>query len=179
MYHIYNRGVNKQSIFNDASDFHNFLERIKAIQGRKHSLTSSKIIPMSNSFRVVAYCLTNNEMHLLVQQKSKVPVSSFMAKLCTGYSKYFNKKYNRSGQLFQDTYVAKPILTDSQLLLTTASIHAVPNKPYSHKYSSLREYLYAEGENKLCEVDIPAVLVGSYHSFFGQYCLNKKDSLRI
>jgi hypothetical protein len=49
-----------------------------------------------------------------------------MAKVCTSYSKYFNKKYNLVGHIFQDQFKAVLVDSDSYFLWLSAYIHQNP-----------------------------------------------------
>lgn len=49
-----------------------------------------------------------------------------MVKVCTSYAKYFNKKYNRVGTLFQDRFKAVLIENDEQYQYLIEYIHKNP-----------------------------------------------------
>lgn len=51
-----------------------------------------------------------------------------MGKLITGYSMYFNKKYGRTGRLFEGSYKSKHATTDEYLKYLFAYIHLNPVK---------------------------------------------------
>ena len=61
---------------------------------------------------ILAFCLMPNHYHLLLSPKIESGVPKFMQKLNMGYAKYFNKKYDRTGALFQGKY--KQIQTTSE-----------------------------------------------------------------
>src|SRR3989344_4815697 len=75
------------------------------------------------SFTILAYCLMPNHFHILIRQNLKIPIGQLMIKVCTSYAKYFNHKYNRVGNIFQDTFKAKVIETDEYLSYLSAYIH--------------------------------------------------------
>lgn len=103
-YHVYNRGVNKQPIFLEDSDFDKFLRRIIELKSK-------------NDFdhAIYAYVLMPNHFHLLLQTK-KIPLSKLMTSLLTSYSMYFNRKYKRVGTLFQNRFKSKLCNKDSYFL---------------------------------------------------------------
>jgi hypothetical protein len=88
-----------------------------------------------------------NHFHLLVRQNSKLPTTKLLAKVSTSYSKYFNKKYNHVGGVFQDQYKAVLVDNDSYLLWVSAYIHQNPKVAglvtdlRDYPYSSYLEYL--------------------------------------
>jgi putative transposase len=133
-YHIFNRGVGKMDIFKDEADFLFFLHLIRenlfprSVPVRRESSASRyvrKTLP-PNSYTLICYCLMPNHFHLLVRQDELIAVSKLISKVCTSYSKYFNKKYDRVGHVFQDAFKAVLIESDSQLLWTSAYIHNNP-----------------------------------------------------
>ncbi|OGZ79787.1 MAG: hypothetical protein A2312_02325 [Candidatus Staskawiczbacteria bacterium RIFOXYB2_FULL_32_9] len=75
---------------------------------------------------VLAFCFMPNHIHLLVKQIKDNGISKFMQKSGTGLSKYFNKKYQRKGHVFQDAFKSIHIENDSQLIAVFNYIHANP-----------------------------------------------------
>jgi len=124
-------------IFRDQEDFKLFLFRLKEnlfppdlqktpiVRGRLASRYVRKSLP-ANSFTLLSYCLMPNHFHFLMRQNFKLPISKLVSKLGTSYSKYFNKKYERVGHIFQDAFKAVRIESDSQLLWVSAYIHQNP-----------------------------------------------------
>lgn len=51
-----------------------------------------------------------------------------MLKLCTSYSKYFNKKYNRTGKLFENKFKSVHINNEVQAKYLFSYIHLNPVK---------------------------------------------------
>ncbi len=170
-YHIYNRGVGKMDIFKEDQDYSLFLSRLKeniypdvregrlrGRQGRSHSLYVRKLLP-PGSFSLIAYCLMPNHFHLLIKQNSDIPITKLILKVCTSYSKIFNKKYERIGTLFQDRFKTEHIGNNEYLLWLSAYIHLNPRvanlvqDDLDWKWSSYSEYLNLPG-NKLCEIGI-------------------------
>ena len=121
-YHVFNRGNGKQNIFRNEEDYWFFLSRLEenlfpsrttpspedGLQGKnKKSNTpyERKVLP-DESFDLLCYCLMPNHYHFLIRQNADVSIAKLISKVCTGYSKYFNKKYGRVGHLFQDKFKA-------------------------------------------------------------------------
>lgn len=146
-------------VFLDREDYYFFLSRLEELlyperrsvqQGVKGALSQGrnqrKMLP-SDTFALLAYCLMPNHFHLLVLQKQDLSISILMHKLMTGYSKYFNKKYERVGSLFQDQYKSTRIVDDNHLLHVSAYIHNNPRMDTlvttseEYLYSSYREYI--------------------------------------
>jgi putative transposase len=143
-YHIYNRGNGKMDIFKDDEDRKFFLYRFRenlypkppegnplgrlggaSIAAEAHTRYIRKTLP-PEAFCLLCYCLMPNHFHLLIKQNGILPISKLILKVCTGYSMYFNKKYETVGHVFQDCFKAVRIENDSQLLWTSAYIHNNP-----------------------------------------------------
>lgn len=54
------------------------------------------------------------------------PLRQFIGKINIKYAKYYNKKYNYIGRLFQDRYFSELIESDAQMLETSRYIHLNP-----------------------------------------------------
>jgi putative transposase len=142
-YHVYNRGVNKSEIFLDAQDYAVFLsylkqyltlkdEKLNAQLLNDSSLSSTErnrivkllaICNYSQEITLLAYCLMPNHFHLLIQQKSTNSVSRFMSSLSLRYAAYFNRKYKRTGHLFQGVYKAVLLTDEGHYLHISRYIH--------------------------------------------------------
>jgi putative transposase len=141
-YHTYNRGIEKRLIFNDQSDRDRFLNLLFLANSsqpieykRDHKsdggLASVTFDPKKQGETLVnigAYCLMPNHFHLLVREKTEKGLSTFMHKLLTAYTMYFNRKYKRTGSLFETTFKAKHADNDNYLHYLFAYIHLNPIK---------------------------------------------------
>ena len=140
-------------IFLDQEDYKFFLFRLKEnlFPPRNHlvktpGLYVRKSLP-ADSFTLLSYCLMPNHFHLLIRQNGPTPVSKLISKICTSYSKYFNKKYERVGHVFQDAFKAIIVDSDSYLLWLSAYIHQNPavgglvNNLNDYEYSSYLDYI--------------------------------------
>jgi putative transposase len=126
-YHIYNRGVDKRTVFLDEHDYQRFITLLYLCNGTspvnmREYFENSKTINKGRTFvdifsvdrgeRLVGigvYALMPNHFHILVREKMEGGVSIFMQKLSTAYSMYFNRKYERKGSLFEGKFKAKHI----------------------------------------------------------------------
>ncbi len=129
-YHIFNRGNNKCDIFIDDENYMYFL-----------SLLSKYINPIADIF---SYCLLKNHFHLLVRIKevedSKLIARGF-ANLFNAYAKAINKKYNRTGSLFQ--YKFKRIKIDTEEYLREVIMYINLNPVYHNFIDTAKEYRYS------------------------------------
>jgi len=137
IYHIYNRGVEKRTIFMEDQDYRVFLGYLKEylspppdkpkLQGYTLQLRDlhSKYF---ERVKLLAFCLMPNHLHLLIKQKDENSIKKFTQSLFTRYSMYFNKKYGRIGPLFQSTYKATNAINEDYLIDLTKYIHLNPKK---------------------------------------------------
>lgn len=137
-YHLYNRGANKMEIFLDYHDRERFLKLlyiannpnlgkytdIETIPGRTWSLGKQE----GSLVSIGAYCLMPNHFHILIKAKDATGASLFLQKLLTGYSTYFNKKYDHSGVVFQGKTKSEHVAEDRYLRYLYSYIHLNPVK---------------------------------------------------
>ena len=88
--HIILRGVNQQIIFEDEYDYQQFISILRYYKD-------------ICNFRVYAYCLMNNHIHLLIGHTSTEP-GMIMQKIEVKFVRWYNQRYQRIGNLFQDRY---------------------------------------------------------------------------
>ncbi len=90
LHHIIIRGIERRKIFRDDKDKNNFTDRL------------SILLPKTQT-ACYAWALLSNHAHFLFRSGS-AGISTLMRRLLTGYAIYFNRKYRRHGQLFQNRY---------------------------------------------------------------------------
>ncbi|TAE61395.1 MAG: transposase [Nostocales cyanobacterium] len=131
-YHIYNRGNNHQSIFFERENYIYFLRLIK-----QHII--------SNGIDMIAYCLMPNHYHFLVYLNND-NLSDSMKSLSLAYTKAVNKRFNRSGVLFQGRFQSILVSNTEYLINLCQYIHLNPVKagiveqPGEWEFSSYLEY---------------------------------------
>jgi putative transposase len=146
-YHLYNRGVERRNIFLCSEDYLTLLHLFQAyLIDNPLSPTASK--SLQGRLELLAFCLLPNHFHLLLKQHDKTAMVEFMRKVFTSYSMYFNKKYKRTGTLFESRYKASLIDRPDYLLHLSRYIHHNPanllkrgQRLEEYPYSSLPSYL--------------------------------------
>ena len=159
-YHIFNRGINRQSIFLDKGDYLLFLRYLEIylcpldkIQSRFPYLNIKfQARNLNKELELLAYCLMPNHFHLLLFQKTKDAISKLMRQLSNAYTKIFNEKYDRSGNLFEGRFKAAAIKGEDLLLHVSRYIHLNPAvggispDAVSYDWSSLRYYFQKKSD---------------------------------
>lgn len=140
IYHIYNRGVDKRSIFSDTFDLARFIKTVEEFnevdaQGGMFKIGLKKNSLRSRSSQLVtfvAFCIIDNHFHFLLKQNVDGGIAKFMQRFGGGYTKYFNAKHKRSGSLFQGKFKSKLVDSNDYLLRVFTYIN------YNDKIDDLR-----------------------------------------
>lgn len=134
IYHVIYRGINKQQIFADDDDYSKFLTVLR------------KYEPICD-FKVLAYCLMSNHIHLVIKT-GNMPLGRIFQHVIPSFVYWYNKKYERVGSLFQCRFKSRPINNANQILTVIKYVHQNPVKavickhPGQYKYSSFKGYFY-------------------------------------
>lgn len=172
-YHCYNRGVDKRRVFASHQDYERFLALMFLANGDNKKRVSNirkvplqKLVLRENLERgtplveIGAYCLMPNHVHFILKEVEEGGIASFMQKVFTGYTMYFNQKNERTGALFAGTYKSKHLATDRYFKHAINYVHmnpielhepnwkqgagnvgAVEEKLRAYRYSSLRDHI--------------------------------------
>ena len=191
-YHIYNRGVERRNIFLDKSDRERFLRLLHIANSHKpfvfrlvRGLPLDKIDVGKKKVAIIAYVLMPNHFHILITEVKEGGISKFLQKLTTAYVMYYNKKYKRTGSLFEGKFKAQHLSYDVYLKYIFSYIHLNPIKLIqsdwkekgirdiekvkkfltNYKYSSFLDYLDIKRvQNKIFD-----------KKYFPEYFPNKKS----
>ncbi|KUG02326.1 transposase [hydrocarbon metagenome] len=132
IYHVLARGVNRQEIFYDDEDYHKYLETLIRIKDR-------------SDYEILGYCLMGNHIHLLIKE-GREGISRAMHRIGTSYAWWYNRKYDRSGHLFQNRFASECVENEPYLLAVIRYIHHNPVnagislRPELYRWSSCRYY---------------------------------------
>lgn len=134
-YHIYNRGNNGQDIFFDSGNYDYFLK-----------LYHQYIYPIAETY---AWCLMKNHFHLLVYLRTENEISKDFLEYSTvespktldpskqfghlfnAYTQAINKRYSRTGVLFEKPFERKLITSERYL---NNLIYYIHNNPVHHGF---------------------------------------------
>ena len=132
IYHVMCRALNKQTLFDEEEDYLFYLKQLKD-SSQKYKV------------RIYGYCLMTNHVYILIFDKSEM-MNQFMKSINTSYAKYYNKKYGRTGYVFNDRYHSEPVENMKYLLTVIRYIHQNPVKAmickntYDYKFTSMHAY---------------------------------------
>lgn len=163
-YHIYHRGIDKRDLFLSDTDYHHFLNKYQYY--------------LFIAIETYAFCLLKNHIHLLVRVRSVEEQKGLVKKLkrksiselhglnyfefkiqsaskqfghlFNSYTKYFNKKYERSGVLYDGRFKRIEVDSEEYLAQLICYIHRNPihhgitDEYTSYPYSSYNEIMSRE-----------------------------------
>jgi putative transposase len=130
IFHVWARGNNKQPIFLDDRDRIRYIELLAETVRRC-------------GWRLMAYCLMENHVHLLVETPD-ANLSAGMQILQGKYGIYFNERHGRVGHVFQSRFGSERIRSEAQLWVTAAYVVRNPvaaglcSRPEDWRWSSHR-----------------------------------------
>jgi putative transposase len=138
-YHVIARGNHRQKVFLGVGDYVRYLKYLgETLRERE--------------FKLYAYCLMGNHVHLFLEQCSEWPLSRVMHRLQTAYTYFFNKRHHKPGHLFQGRYKSILVDSDAYLLQLVRYIHLNPWRAKleqalgKYPWSSHGQYLKKEKE---------------------------------
>lgn len=160
-YHITQRGMGKQIIFEHDSDYERYLDKL--VEYREIF-----------NFKIIAYCLMNNHIHLLIKISNVNELSKLMRAIGTSYANYFNAKYEHSGAVFQNRFNSEIIQDDKYLFDCIKYIHNNPLKAgfslrENYRWSSYNSYA---SKNGIADISDILEKFGNIESFIE---FSKKD----
>jgi putative transposase len=161
--HIVQRGVNRQDCFRQDND------RLVYLSLLREFLASSRCI-------LHAYCLMTNHVHLMLTPITEDGPSALMYRLGQHYVPYFNRRYGRTGTLWEGRF--KSCLVDSARYVLTCYRYVEMNPvearmvadPVAYSWSSFRGNA-GLGEDALLTPHVEYAALGSdpanaYRSLF-------------
>lgn len=159
LYHVLTRGNNKNRIFLNDKDKDIYLKKMRKYLDRYGG-------------KALAYALLDNHCHFLIQV-TDIPLSKIMQLVQQTYTSFYNKKYNRSGHVFEQRYKAILVNKDDYLLTLIKYIHFNIVKAgvsgLDYKYSSHSEYV--KGKSIICNInEVLGLLADNKRSAISRYC---------
>lgn len=137
IYHVMLRGIDRQQIFDDTQDYMYFLQILQQCR-------------VACCFKLYAYCLMGNHVHLLVQVQDD-SLETIFKRIGGRYVYWYNVKYQRVGHLFQDRFKSEPVEDDAYFLTVLRYIHQNPVKANICRH--IRDYPYSSYSAYLTQDD--------------------------
>ena len=112
VHHVFARGNRREDIYLDDADREMYLAMLARVVARE-------------GWRLLAYCLMHNHMHLLVETPEP-NLGDGMRRLHGEYAQTFNRRHARTGHVFQGRFGSTPQKNDGQLWTTAGYIALNP-----------------------------------------------------
>ncbi len=140
-YHVYNRGAHRSLVFLDTADFErfmlllylandssslNFSTLAVKYKGRSFADMFSAESRQKDLVDVLAFSLMPNHFHLVLREKKEFGIVTYMRKLATAYSMYFNLKHDHTGVLFQGRFKSQHIDNEPYFRWIFSYVHLNP-----------------------------------------------------
>ncbi len=127
------QGFNREYIFEERVEKLKYLSLMKKYQEKF-------------DIDIIAYCIMDNHVHMLLYAKNINDISCFMKEVNSQYAMYYNRRKNRVGYVFRNRFTSKAIINKQQLLACIKYIHMNPVKAKmveneeEYYFSSYQEY---------------------------------------
>lgn len=177
--------------FNDKAPALNLAYHVGRPNSKEVGLPNIKREPRKLLLEILAFCLMKNHFHLLVKPRTDDALTVFMRKLGTGYTNYFNQKYERSGALFEGIYKAVPVEREVHFVHLPYYIHLNPLdlvtpkwregevKDYKKAMKFLENYRWSSYLDYIGKKNFPSVTQREFLSeFFNGPEEYKKDTIK-
>jgi len=112
IYHVINRGNNRQPVFHKPADFQAFLQALADLKARQ-------------PFELYGYCLMSNHFHLLLRPGGAT-VSRIVQSLLVSHTQRYHKHHGSGGHVWQGRFKSPVIQADEHLLNVLRYIEANP-----------------------------------------------------
>lgn len=166
IYHVVIRGADRQLLFEETKDYLKFIDILQYYKEECH-------------FKLYAYCLMSNHVHLLIDV-GNVSISSIFRHINTQYAIWFNMKYNRTGFLLQGRFYSEPVEDIGYLFKAARYIHQNPLKAKlesqpgeAYRWSSIHDY--ANETSDLVDLDYLTDHMGGTQNFLNFQCVSCSD----
>ena len=132
VYHVINRGNNRQPVFHDEGDYAAFLKALADLKERK-------------PFELYGYCLMGNHIHLLLRPREG-SVSRIVQSLLVSHTQRYHRFHRSSGHVWQGRFKSPVIQDDDHLLAVLRYIEANPlrarlvEQADKHRWSSFANH---------------------------------------
>lgn len=162
--HVIVQGINREFI----------LDKDECIRKYIHLLDDKK---QDLSIYIVAYCIMNNHVHLLIYYEKLDDLSKYMQKVNTSFAKYYNEMFERVGFVFRDRYKCQPILDKKYLINCIKYIHNNPvranivKRCEEYPYSSYKDFLQKDkiediNQKTGADIDLTSVIEYKITGYF-------------
>lgn len=141
-YHIFNRGVAKQTTFVNQPDYERAMLTLEYYRFTNPPIKLSKFKDLSTEDKsrielelrhkndrlvdILSFVIMPNHFHFLLKQNINGGISKYVSQFTNSYTRYFNTKNNRVGPMFQGVFKSIQVESSEQLMHLSRYIHLNP-----------------------------------------------------
>lgn len=169
-HHVVQRGNNREKVFIDDEDREKYIGLLKKYSRERDT-------------RILAYCLMTNHVHLLIKPKENDSLYKMMQGVTLCYTQYANRKYNRTGRLWESRYHSCIVDKDSYLWAVARYIETNPirarmvKKAEDYAYASALAHIMGKPDDLLNEELIAETQRKDYREFIRETNAEKDRDL--
>ena len=127
VYHVYQRGSQRQNVFLQPAHLLLYLNRLDHLAGRY-------------KVRIHCFCLMSNHVHFMLEPLRKGAISRLMQHLQSYHARYMNGLKHTQGHLWRNHFHAIPITDSAQYCATLLYIEQNPTAASMTKQAHLYPY---------------------------------------
>ena len=161
-HHITQRGNNKEKTFFDDEDKRFYLDALQRYKDKY-------------KMKILAYCLMENHVHVLALPEKETSLARGIGGTNLLYTQYINRKYNRSGRLWQNRFFSSVVEKEPYLWAVMRYIEQNPiraklvKRAEDYQWSSARAHVLDIKDNLLSnESWFNEKEIKSYREFLGK-----------
>jgi len=146
-----NRGNNRQAVFLENKDYSHYLNILAKYKEKL-------------GFKIFAYCLMTNHVHLLIKTSDQGTISQIIKAVTIAHTMRYHYQYHTSGHVWQGRFKS-PIVSDDEYLLTLMRyIEQNPvragmvDHPEKYPFSSYQDNIKAQNPSLIDREDNPVFL---------------------
>jgi putative transposase len=176
IYHVYNRGNNKQQIFFDVENYYYFLEKAKKYLVPYCDILAFSLMPNHFHFMIHANEKTNLPFRKTTslpnrKKKPKIKMTIFsrgLQQLLSSYTKGINKRFNRTGSLFQQNTKWKRTSSDAHAedysvwcfiyIHNNPKVAGLVNTPEDYEFTSYQDFI-GKRTDSICNIQLAKELL--------------------
>jgi putative transposase len=127
-HHVIQRGNNREQVFLDKKDREKYLSLLKKYSDKCKS-------------RILVYCLMTNHIHLLIKPHEEISLCKMMQGVTLCYTQYVNRKYKRTGRLWESRYYS--CIVEKEKYLWAVARYIEQNPVRAKMVAEARDYTYS------------------------------------
>ncbi len=161
IYHVIKRGNNREAVFLENEDYSHYLNCIQRYK-KKYE------------FKLFAFCLMPNHVHMLIKVTDCGTISKIMQSLTVAHIRYYNEKYNRVGHVWQGRFKS-PIVSDDKYFLK-AMTYIEQNPLRANLVNQVRNYPWSSYKLN-CSAERSSFVDREENEIFLQLGANDRDRI--